>query len=538
MSKNKAFPKSVVQQYNDVRRPHVQYKLCHAPFQNLYFGRDGKITACCYNRNVILGQYPAQNLLEIWTGDIIKAFRQEMTAHDIGTGCDYCADQLMAGNIDGLHAKIYDQYVKTFLRNIYNKVKKIKEKILLNQSTPIRQIIQSEFPRSLEFELSNICNLECAMCFGEFSSLIRKNREGLPPLPMLYDEAFVKQLDPFLPHMQDAKFYGGEPFLIPIYYDIWERMIEINPNITIHITSNGTVLNEKVKRILNKLNVILILSIDSLEKETYEAIRQNASYERVMENLKYFETIAKEKQHILNLAVCPTTLNWKEIPHIVKYCNEKGIYVYFNTVWYPYNLSLRSLSISKLKEIINFYKTFHWSGSTPIENSNMSSFKSYVNQVNKWLENAIAAEKPNEERKKRIAARIEILQRNNLLFNILYRPHSEIKNSTQPIDNQLLKAAALQYASKENFIVSYFDALCEIIYIYSGAANELTLAIHKSNVSTIYENLLTQFTPNEIIEQIIDNDHEHTARFIIQLQQDEMKDPTKVFAKLTGHGTA
>ena len=37
----------------------------------------------------------------------------------------------------------------------------------------------SKYPSVLEFELINTCNLECVMCTGEYSSLIRAKREKL-----------------------------------------------------------------------------------------------------------------------------------------------------------------------------------------------------------------------------------------------------------------------------------------------------------------------------------------------------------------------
>jgi len=56
------------------------------------------------------------------------------------------------------------------------------------------------------------------MCHG---SIIEhsQNRDKLPLSPLAYDDAFVKQLK-IIPYLKEAKFYGGEPFLIPIYYDI------------------------------------------------------------------------------------------------------------------------------------------------------------------------------------------------------------------------------------------------------------------------------------------------------------------------------
>src|SRR5690606_6216470 len=77
-----------------------------------------------------------------------------------------------------------------------------------------------EYPAVMEFELSNKCNLECVMCKGELSSTIRKQRDKLPPLNTPYDSTFVEQLKEFIPHLKEAKFLGGEPFLIDIYYEI------------------------------------------------------------------------------------------------------------------------------------------------------------------------------------------------------------------------------------------------------------------------------------------------------------------------------
>jgi MoaA/NifB/PqqE/SkfB family radical SAM enzyme len=80
------------------------------------------------------------------------------------------------------------------------------------------------YPRVMEFELSNECNLECVMCNGYFSSSIRKNREKLPASVSPYNDQFVDELDQFIPHLTDAKFLGGEPFMIDIYLKIWERI--------------------------------------------------------------------------------------------------------------------------------------------------------------------------------------------------------------------------------------------------------------------------------------------------------------------------
>ncbi|HMO40049.1 MAG TPA: twitch domain-containing radical SAM protein [Saprospiraceae bacterium] len=526
-----------IKAYNHIRPRNITRKLCYAPMHNLYFGQDGRVTACCYNRTFTLGQYPAQTLSEIWNGEKIKALQNEIGANHFATGCGYCNEQFDAANFSGLHASLYDRYADVRLdsisaANIMHIIKhKIKALFKRNYGQWSLPAGTSPLPRIMEFELSNICNLECAMCFGTFSSSIRKNRDQLPPLPMHYDSAFVEQLEAFLPHLWEAKFYGGEPFLIPIYYDIWESMMRMNPNIRINITTNGTVLNEKVKKILQKLNVALILSIDSFEKETYEAIRKNADYERVMENMQYFEKVAKEKQTVLSLAVCPVRPNWQEIPLIVQYCNEKNIKIYFNTVWYPAHLSLHNLSIEELNNICQYYNATKWEVHNTTQAENVNAFQSYVNQVNKWADTATAKAIAATEKTRQLAERRKVWQIKSAVPAL--HESSFTLDFRQDINPAALRAAAAEAPSPAIFIMAYFEALCEAIEAYAANPDPLQLAIRKSNAQTLCEQLLTQVDAADMIQQIINNNHEHTARYIIDMQLNEIMNPGEVFSDFT-----
>src|ERR1700733_1516575 len=194
-----AIPSEVVAGYNDVRTCRDKRSLCHAPGYSIYFGRDGLVSACCYSRRNALWRYPDQSIAEIWFGDKRKELRGQMRRNILPAGCEICADQLRACNFKGLLAAQFDSLASkaTF-------------------ATQLKSLVQrpADYPSRMEFELSNKCNLECSMCNGFFSSSIRSNREGLPALPQVYDAQFVNQLRPFVPHLTDAKFLGGEPFLV------------------------------------------------------------------------------------------------------------------------------------------------------------------------------------------------------------------------------------------------------------------------------------------------------------------------------------
>lgn len=319
-----------IKNYNKQRKNTDKSILCHAPFVSINFEQNGNMTACCYNRYDIIGRYPYASIAEAWNSPAANKLREYIKTEELDGGCSACRELIEAGNYSGTKAIFYDEYAKN------------------------KSLFVGNMPKVFEFELQNTCNLECVMCNGYFSSTIRKNREKMPSTAMVYDAAFVEQVAAFMPSITDMKFLGGEPFLIDIYYDIWEKILEVNPNIKIHITTNGTILNERAKRMLERLKVGIILSLDSVDEHTYTSIRKNANYTRMMENLEYFRTITKRKDTYLNIAACVMRTNWRQLPQLLEYANSKGIKIHFNTVWRPHHLSLKSLDAGSLGDIIDF----------------------------------------------------------------------------------------------------------------------------------------------------------------------------------------
>lgn len=367
----------IIAQYNATREPKATGKLCHAPFANMNFEQNGDVTACCFNRTHVLGNYPAMSLLDIWFSEKANELREYINANDLSGGCEICAKQLLAHNFMGSRARGFDQSATSTLDNM---PEKFRNKLKHGQ--------WQQMPRSMEFELSNTCNLECVMCHGYFSSSIRKNREHLPPIHQPYDSAFVEQLKPFLPYLNEAKFLGGEPFLIDTYYQIWEAIAEINPNINIYITTNATIYNNKVRTLLNRLRVNPVISIDSLVEGTYNNIRKNASFTRVMENIEQLRAYCLERGTQLSFAVCPMTLNKDELPSMVHYANSEGIRLFFNTVFQPEIYSLKFLPDTDLAMLIEQYKATDIATDTEIARHNKSVFNDLVHQLEAWLAQA------------------------------------------------------------------------------------------------------------------------------------------------------
>jgi len=276
---------------------------CLAPHHTLYFDKNGKVSVCCKTKSYSIGKWPEQSIKEIWVGNGIKQMRLDMANHKFPDVCmNSCINPIKKGNYENVMLKVFDDY------------KNYKEE-------------DNKYPMDITFELSNICNYECIMCGGENSSSIRKNRECLPKIKNIYNDSFIEQLIEFIPYLKIVKFYGGEPFLYDLNYKILDEIIKINPDVNISITTNGSILNEKMENYFKKLkNLKLTISMDSINETTYEKIRKNGNYKNVMSNINHF----LEKKVLFGLAICPMLQNILEIPDIIKYCIKNGIEICFN----------------------------------------------------------------------------------------------------------------------------------------------------------------------------------------------------------------
>lgn len=346
--------------YNQTRRPECRDTLCHAPFKNMYFGHHGKVRSCCYNRQHIWGEYPGQSIKDIWIGAAAQSLRTYINNNDLSLGCESCSNHMEAKSFDGIKSKMYDELP-----------------------------LHDKYPTSIEFELSNACNLECIMCSGRFSSSIRANREKKSPIESPYDESFVDQLDEFIPHLHETKYYGGEPFLVELYYQIWDKTVSSNPNCRISVQTNATILNNRVKKLLEKGNFHLNISLDSLVKPNFEAIRVNAKFETVMENIHYFHEYCNTRNTFFGISACVMKQNWKEIPNFVPFCNQLNAPIYYHTVWHPKESALRFWSPEQLKEVHDYFKSFSFPDTTETEKKNKQHFSDLVRLIDSWCQTRI-----------------------------------------------------------------------------------------------------------------------------------------------------
>lgn len=369
---------SLISNYNQQRTCADKRSICHAPSYGMHLAQNGLVSACSLTRLDSLGKYPEMSLEEIWWGEKAVAFRKAMRGNAFPSSCNICQSDAQASLYQQMRANAYDQYARSPF-----------DKLLTQAQNYLQHKHFGEYPRQMSFELTNTCNLECVMCMGMLSSSIRQNRDKLPPLPQHYGEELLEQLKVFIPHLQEASFYGGEPFLIPLYLDIWELFVKLNPNCKIYITTNGTILNNRVKAILESLsNFQLVVSLDGITAPTFEKIRINANFERVLDNVRYFKSVCEK--HNRRLIISPTYMqaNWAEYPLLLDFANKENFIFQTNILITPTELSLAYATPEVLEEVYNTWKNHSAAPAVSPEQGlyNQKAFDGATAQIAAWLQ--------------------------------------------------------------------------------------------------------------------------------------------------------
>lgn len=301
--------------------------LCYAPYTSLYFDTKGDARVCCHNWSHPAGNVTTNSIAEIWRGAKLAAVRESVRRYEFDRGCSYCEWQISGGNFVNLAISKWDRL-------------------------PVSSIAP-DWPLQMEFSMSNTCNLECVMCNGKASSAIRAHREKLPPLPDPYRDSFFEELRAYVPHLKTAKFLGGEPFLQEHCFRIWDMAIEDEVNLPCHVTTNGTVFNPRVERVLESLPIGISISLDGYTKDTVESIRVNARYEALMQNVKRFREYTVRRGTSFGLTFCLMRQNWHELGDFCRFADDLDCDVFVNSVRRPPEVSLYSLSVAELKQIVD-----------------------------------------------------------------------------------------------------------------------------------------------------------------------------------------
>jgi len=142
-------------------------------------------------------------------------------------------------------------------------------------------------PSYFEVRPSNKCNLQCRMCFPQFSHLIQDeyNKLGLAEIKeYVYDDFSIVDFE----NLHKLYVAGGEPFVNKEFYDFVRKCVDTNnTDFEFLINTNGTRLNKTFKQLLPKFsNMQFIFSVDGY-KDVNHYVRWPSEWDTIIEDANY-----------------------------------------------------------------------------------------------------------------------------------------------------------------------------------------------------------------------------------------------------------
>ncbi len=145
------------------------------------------------------------------------------------------------------------------------------------------------FPSFINIETINTCNARCIMCGIDFDGR---------PKTVMSDEIFEKIVGELAEHTDTIRkvnlYLDCEPLLDKNLHHRIRRLKEVGVK-TVNIASNTSILTDKRGREIIEAGLDEIyITIDSLKKETYEAIRVRLKFDQVYKNACEFIKLRNE----------------------------------------------------------------------------------------------------------------------------------------------------------------------------------------------------------------------------------------------------
>lgn len=300
-------------------------KFCIAPFTTLLLEPDGKVGACRHKGC----EFPVGNILhqsfeEIWNGAFIKNWRNEFL-----TGQPkICSSEVK--NVKCNHCPEYSSIIDETQISLH----------------------QNKKPLRLAFNFNGHCNLECQMCH------IWEKQNGL------YDEIkFWDQLDNWITDLEEVELLSGEPFIQKDTYKLIDILSQKRPEARWTVTTNANwKMTDYITDKLDKIKIKhIIVSLDSLNPETYKIIRKKGDLKKALQTLKDLQNYSASRTNrglepfLIRVNFLFQKDNWQELGDVYNFSKSEDVTIFRTLVYEPEQYSLLNFDEENRMQILDWY---------------------------------------------------------------------------------------------------------------------------------------------------------------------------------------
>jgi len=329
---------------------------CGKPFNHNYIHMNGKMRLCCTTIQNIpsddgytLFDAGRHSIEEYWNSDRMKEIRRNMIAGRETRDCRRCYEQEAQGvqSLRGTEG-MEDYIAHTLPDGTYTRL-----------------------ADSMQLQMGNICNLKCKMCSQAYSHMVGlellemgdndpdfllwvkeqgavvnnwTNELGRKEQWFKDPDIKIKMFEHISKNIRQLCVIGGEPTLIPEFYELFEYCDSQGTlgDKSVTIVTNLTNTNPKMTKWLPRLQSWAIwASVDGVGERT-EYIRYPSRWDKVLESLEFYRSNLGNNGNI-TLSPAVQLLNIDQLDDIIQWwkdwcggeLNERYGFTWLATVWYP-----------------------------------------------------------------------------------------------------------------------------------------------------------------------------------------------------------
>lgn len=176
-----------------------------------------------------------------------------------------------------------------------------------------KKINLGSMPRVIHVTLTSRCNMRCPFCYLD-------RYASIWDLPARVCEEIID----LFPYLQHLTWQGGEAFLHSSFRKMILKSIDF-PNIRQTLLTNGSFLDEGWLDLFLKIpKFTIVISLESVKKETYEDLRKGGNFDRLKKNLRLINFRSQNNGNKFNLLINIIVMkrNYLEIEEMINFAIE------------------------------------------------------------------------------------------------------------------------------------------------------------------------------------------------------------------------
>lgn len=174
-------------------------------------------------------------------------------------------------------------------------------------------------PVYYEVRPSNVCNLQCRMCYPDNSELINKEYVKIGLASKLKKIAYSGFEIVDLDHVKKLYVAGGEPTAMPEFYNFLDSCIHSGRTFEFTVNTNAVKFSDKFKQQLAKLpHMQFIVSIDGFDRLN-DYIRWPSNWSQIIDNVKYL----RQHGHVVHFNTTVSMYNVYDLHSLLRFFDQE-----------------------------------------------------------------------------------------------------------------------------------------------------------------------------------------------------------------------